>query len=447
VTAKGNFGVFLAAALAIGIPSLAAWSSENYIDTIRGDAPELAAYGNFKIGVRTLHLANRNQPDVRSFDPKTMSAAPRYDRPLDVEVWYPADPGAKGSTVLKALLRDGKTIVDLQGRAIRDAKPVDQSAAFPLVIISHGYPGNRFLMSPIAENIASKGYVVVSIDHTDSTYDTLAAIGSSLVNRSKDQLFVLDSIEGLALDRSSFLYKLVDTKNVGIIGYSMGGYGTLVTIGCGLTPKFVASAPSMFSLPLDSFKQYERGSSAYGAMSDSRIKVAVTFAPAGLKSGWFDVDSLLGIRVPVLFIGGSVDDVVGYEDGIRPTWQGASGVDRALLTFNEANHNAGAPMPPPREAFRYDERLKMDLSNHYIEAVWDNTRMNNISEHFITAWLGKYLKADAGMDSYLNLLPDADRGVWAIGKDGQVKEGHTYWKGFPARTAKGLRFEVLKAGQ
>ena len=65
------------------------------------------------------------------------------------------------------------------------------------MIISHGYPGNRFLMSHIGENLASKGFVAVSIDHKDSTYDDQKAFGSTLYNRPFDQLFVLNEIDRL----------------------------------------------------------------------------------------------------------------------------------------------------------------------------------------------------------------------------------------------------------
>ena len=44
------------------------------------------------------------------------------------------------------------------------------------MIISHGYPGNRYLMSHLGENLASKGFVVASIDHRDSTYDDQKAV-------------------------------------------------------------------------------------------------------------------------------------------------------------------------------------------------------------------------------------------------------------------------------
>jgi predicted dienelactone hydrolase len=41
---------------------------------------------------------------------------------------------------------------------------------------------------PRAENLASKGYVVAAIDHTDSVFGAQAAFTSTLLNLSADQL-------------------------------------------------------------------------------------------------------------------------------------------------------------------------------------------------------------------------------------------------------------------
>ena len=68
--------------------------------------------------------------------------------------------------------------------------------------------------------------------------------------------------------------------------------------------------------------------------------------------------------------------------------------------------------------------------------------MNNIAQHFITVWLGKYLKSDAAMDDYLDLVENSNDGVWSMNEDGTPKEDHTYWKGFDKDTAKGLRYET-----
>jgi predicted dienelactone hydrolase len=422
--------------------------AENRIDVVRADAPALAAYGGQATGVRTLEFVNPDQLDIKKLDPKSPepAALPRYDRPLTVEVWYPAERDAKGPTALQAFIRDGKTEVTLQGRSVRDAEPAKEVAALPLVIISHGYPGNRYLLSPLAENIASKGYVVVAIDHTDSTYQAKTALSSSLVNRPLDQLFVLGQIAKLSHDQNSFLNGKVDAGNAAIIGYSMGGYGAVISAGGGLTQKAVDSVDDTLSAPFRTLMIHQSGPS-HDARFDPRVKTVIAFAPWGMIRGFFDASSLKGIKVPVLFVAGSADDVSGYENGVRATWQAATGVDRALLTFENANHNAGAVMPPPQEADKVDKDLGFNLANHYIDAVWDNVRMNNISQHFVTAWLGKYLKSDAGMDAYLDLVPEANAGVWAVDANGAEKPEHTYWKGFPNRTAKGLRFERLKTGE
>ena len=54
------------------------------------DAPELAKRGEYAVGVRTLDFVNPGQLDVLHV---TDGQAATYDRPLTVEVWYPAAVG------------------------------------------------------------------------------------------------------------------------------------------------------------------------------------------------------------------------------------------------------------------------------------------------------------------------------------------------------------------
>ena len=139
-------------AIVTGLTALLALSGavqaqDNRIDTIRSDAPELAPYGKLDVGVKTLNLVNPGQQDIVKF--KAGQPMPTYDRPLTVEVWYPAKlaAGQTPAGQYKVLPRDGKTEVTLTGRAVRDAQPDASTGPYPLLIISHGYPGNRFLMS------------------------------------------------------------------------------------------------------------------------------------------------------------------------------------------------------------------------------------------------------------------------------------------------------------
>ncbi len=419
-------------------------SAQNRIDTQRPDAPELAAYGSYPIGVQTIELLHVDQLNIAAIDPKQPKPAqlPRYDRPLTVEIWYPAKTGARGDTALQVFLRDGRTEVTVHGKAMRSAPPA--VGEFPLIIISHGYPGNRYLMSHLAENLASKGYVVASIDHTDSTYRTLAAFGSTLVNRPLDQLFVLEQMARLNREEGSFLHGKVDTSNTGLIGYSMGGYGAIITAGAGVSQTAI---DSNLSSPHGTLALHKAGSKSHDVLPDERVKTVVVFGPWGKNFGVWDDQALLGVKAPMLLVAGSVDDVSGYKDGTRALWQGMQSTDRALLTFVNANHNAGAPMPAPAESFRFDERLGFNVSEHYTDPVWSSTRMNNISQHFVTAWMGKHLKSDGEMDAYLDLKVDANEGVWSMSEDGKPTSAHTYWKGFANRTAKALRYERLKQGE
>ena len=420
----------LALAASLATPAIA----ENRIDGMRPDAPELAVPGDFLVGVTTVTFTNPGQIDIVN---ATADAAPVYDRALTVEVWYPAADGTTPGGSYTALLRDGVTEVTLLGQAARDAAPL-AGTAYPLVILSHGYPGNRFLMSHLGENLASKGYVVASIDHADSTYDDMAAFGSTLVNRPWDQRFVLDSIGALDGD----LGAIIDADNTAIIGYSMGGYGALIFAGAGVT---TAAPDFSYSAPQRLLERNMVGTESLAGLVDPRVKAVVAFAPWGRNTDFWDAGGLAGIEKPLLLIAGSVDDVSVYS-ALRQIFTETTGTTRHLLTFENANHNAGAPIPAPAESYAFNEVLGFAPFDHYADAVWDNVRMNNISQHFISAFLDLHLKGDTAMQPYLTLLPNAADGVWAVDDAGVPTADNSYWAGFQNRTAAGLQFETLERG-
>ena len=225
------------------------------------------------------------------------------------------------------------------------------------MILSHGYPGNRHLMSHLGENLASKGYVVASIDHPDSTYDDQKSFASTLYNRPFDQLFVLNEMARLgAAGSGSFLAGRVDASRTGIVGYSMGGYGRGQRDRRRLQhrgrrpsrrPRRIACCSTAGPTPRPTRPR-----------STPRIKAAVAIGPWGMQAGYWDAAGLAGIRTPTLFVAGSVDDVSGYEKGTRALFAGAVNAERYLLTFLNANHNAAAPMPAPAETYAYSETLQ-----------------------------------------------------------------------------------------
>ncbi len=407
-----------------------AFAAENRIDSLRPDAPELAKPGNHNIGVRTLTLYHKDQLDAVNVGEE--GPLPHYDRPLTVEIWYPANTLESGGAYNNVYLRDAKTQVTLYGNAVRDEQPLKANTPYPLVVISHGYPGNRLLMSHFGENLASKGYVVVSIDHTDSMYQDAGAFASTLYNRPRDQLFILNEMKRLNADKDHFLYGMVDADNAGLMGYSMGGYGALITAGAGITEEVVNTVSVS---PQKILRALLEGTNEHKELVRKPLnyKAVIAFAPWGMERGFWSDTALAAIDLPMMFITGSEDETSGYETGTKAIYEKTTGTDRYLLTFANAGHNAIAPIPAPVESWdaRYNDGTSFAYT-HYTDMVWDSIRANNIAQHFVTAYFGKYLKGDEANGSYLDLTPD-----------GNVVTSEKPWKGFDDGTTKGLKMEFL----
>ncbi len=377
------------------------------------DAPELAVRGDYQVGVQTMELVNKGQIDILN---SKDGVDPIYDRPIKIEIWYPANL-ANGKEELVTYEEVMGTANDpkrpiipftFQGRAARDAQPLSPETPFPLVIVSHGYVGSRYLMTYLTENIASKGYVVVAIDHTESTFRDAAPFQSTLLNRAKDVLFVLDEVGklGTAADKN-FLAGLVDANNTAIVGYSMGGYGALNAAGAGYSDGAIQFFTGMTK---GSTALAVRGSSNenYQSSIDTRIKAVVAFAPWGMKAKVWDLEGLKGLKVPTFFVAGSQDDISGYETGIKAIYEGVINADRYLLTYMNARHNV-APNPPPAAALQ--PGLHIDEYYRYAEPSWDQRRINNINQHFVTAFLGTHLKQE-DFGKYLDLAPNSNKETW-----------------------------------
>ncbi|MYM28759.1 dienelactone hydrolase [Duganella sp. CY15W] len=416
----------LAVALAAGQAG-----AQEYFGDMRPDAPELAARGPLKVGVRTLVAEHQDQLDILHANAEQPN--PRYTRKLVLEVWYPAQlaAGQNEHTVYTDVLGSGpndpkrpNTPFQFNGRAVRDAAPVAQGG-YPLVIISHGYPGSRLQMSYLTENLASKGYVVVAIDHLESTRADKAGFASTLLNRRLDDLFVLDTVAAWAKPGSgNVLAGMVDANNTALIGYSMGGYGALNTVGAGV------SAAAAAYVPGGKLAINQQGNQQYEAARDARIKAVVAFAPWGGAHKVWDDAGLAGVRTPLLFISGDQDDVAGYQDGVKQLFQKTVHAERYLLTYAGGRHNSAPNPPSPAHWSSAD-----DFSS-YSEPVWDSRRINNINQHFVTAFLGIQLKQQP-LQAYLDLPP--------LQADGTIKEDTGLWLGFPKRAALGLEWRHLPA--
>ena len=423
------------AAAALALASFTgATLAENRIDTVRPDAPALAGYGPFAVGVRSLDLSDPDRIDVLASEAEVV----RGPRRLVAELWYPAAEGTEAGTTYATVLRDGVTEVELQGRAARDAEPAE--GPFPLVVVSHGYPGNRFLLSHLTEALASRGFAVLALDHTDSTYSDQAAFGSTLVNRPLDQAFAISAMaEAGGIDPA--LEGLIDADRAAVVGYSMGGYGALIFGGAGITE---GALELPFAPPHGILAAHRAGGEAHEALMDDRLKAVVAIGPWGMNAGFWDGEGLAGLRVPTLIMAGDRDAVSG-PGPMRATFEGATGTDRHLLTFLNAGHNAAAPIPAPAESWAVSERLGWAPFAHYADPVWDTARMNNIAQHFVAAFLDLHLNGNDEAAAYLDLVEYGHDGVWSE-DDGVRTAEHSYWEGFGQGTAVGLRFETRAAG-
>lgn len=416
--------------------SISTHAQSNRIDIIRHDAPELASYGDLNIGVRTIVVTDNNRPDILMT--KQGEATAYYDRNLTLEIWYPARLKAEQKPGSQYLTTTRNTAVNatLTGKAVRDADALPTNTPYPLVVISHGYPGNRYLLSHLGENLASKGYIAVSIDHSDSTYENQQAFASTLYNRPLDQRFVIDEMAAMNNDLGSFLAGILNADLTALIGYSMGGYGVINNLGGGYNPS-LAGIPAA---PRNKLLLHHSSSNPdFQNNLDTRIKAGVAIAPWGMAMGMWKTEDLHNISIPTLFVAGSLDKVAGYENGVRALYKNAINSDRYLLTYINAGHSAGAPIPIPEEIVNSGNHTG---ASHYTDPVWDNVRMNNIMDHFITAFLDLKLKDRAKSQTWLDLVPDSNDGVYSM-IAGKPTKTHTYWKGFPQGTAIGLKFEHL----
>ena len=382
--------------------------------------PALAVAGDLVAGVRTVQLTNPEQLSTTDFQ----SVA---DRELRLEIWYPAQAATAERASYDDVTRLRKPF-SLQGDAYRDAEP-RRDSRYPLVILSHGYTGYRSIMFYLGEHLASHGYVVASIDHTDSTNAEIDFVGnagsgfaSTLLNRARDQQFVLDALTA----GDAPLSASIDSSRAAVIGYSMGGYGALNLVGgCyNFTPPILQA----FGLPAEAASALAPVFSGCNASRDSvdpRWKAMVAFAPWG---GQQNIHRVADIRVPALFIAGADDDISGFENGVAKLFDETGSANKYLLVYENARHNI-APHPAPRVAYETDADL-----GHYVEPVWNVEQLNRINRHMTLAFLDCHVKELAGSCAY---LPERGNIAQQKGADGALSAP---WPGFADRLGLGVRF-------
>ncbi|KAJ3330900.1 hypothetical protein HDU76_004580 [Blyttiomyces sp. JEL0837] len=315
----------------------------------------------------------------------------------------------------------------------------------PLVILSHGQPGKKELWSAHAESLASKGYAVVAIDHTDSLWTTRSAslsgaydqasMTSSLLNRRQDQLFIYDQIAALTTtvpattSKLAYLYNNVDATKTSIVGYSFGGYGALLTAGATINPAFLTQVGLGSLAPL--YAPLQTASTRPG------IKAIVALAPWGNGFGVYggaqiyNLTSLANIVTPTMVVVGDADDIAGYSavgfTGVLGLFKGiTNSVGRMLVTLKSVGHQIANNPAPADWLDSTDAAGWMHLN--------DQDVMTNVVQHFTSSFIEQVIKngtTTTSTNPYFQVTP-------ASGPDASGKITPKSIPGFSWRTVDGI---------
>ncbi|MGD6741370.1 alpha/beta hydrolase family protein [Streptomyces sp. BH106] len=206
--------------------------------------------GPHPVGRRTLHLVDRNRTDP------WMPAA--GGRELMVTVSYPAR-SARGLPA--AYMTDEEAQLLLEARGLGGVVPRETvagarthahvgtrpaSGRFPLVLLSPGFSMPRTTLTSIADELASRGYVVASVDHAYESVGTAFPGGRTLTcvacdrvdtpeekaavvrGRAKDMSFVISELTKGR--QAGALARVIDRTRIGIGGHSIGGATAAATM-------------------------------------------------------------------------------------------------------------------------------------------------------------------------------------------------------------------------
>ncbi|MEV6864186.1 alpha/beta hydrolase [Streptosporangium subroseum] len=208
--------------------------------------------GSQPVGTTSLHLTDTSRPDPWDAGSKS--------RELMVSLWYPAArAGGQAAPYMSAkeselTLKDaGVTGVpaDLLARtrthAFSGAPPAGKARKLPLVVLSPGFQKTRSSLTGLAEDLASRGYVVAAISHT---YENIATVfpGGRVVTctacqvqphdqafwdkvgatRADDVSFVLDQLTGPRPRWKGS--RLIDPDKIAMAGHSAGGASSVAAL-------------------------------------------------------------------------------------------------------------------------------------------------------------------------------------------------------------------------
>lgn len=242
LAAAGTSAAAGAPSTVTGVPSAEAESRRTAVELPRPT-------GRFSVGQETLHLVDRSRTDPWA------SSGPRE---LMVTMRYPARAGTGGpvryltSEEARLLIADRgleqaipvETLAGTAAHSRSHARPV--AGRYPLIVLSPGFTVHRSTLTALAEDLASRGYVVASVDHAYESVGTAFPGGRVLEclacdkaeagtpmravsdNRARDVSFLLDRLGG---PRPAWRHAgLIDQSRIAMAGHSIGGASALAAM-------------------------------------------------------------------------------------------------------------------------------------------------------------------------------------------------------------------------
>jgi len=178
------------------------------------------------------------------------------NRKLQIRFYYPTTtrPSDNNENKLPVISPDAWDYMighqEISGKKLRfdnyrDAKwninlnqPVStEQSDYPVLIFSHGYGYSAESYSAMSAELASKGYVVVSINHAYGANPSYLSDGKPVWAKalpkddlaaylsiwSDDQIFIIDQLNFINNNPDSLFFQKLNLANLGVFGHSYGG--------------------------------------------------------------------------------------------------------------------------------------------------------------------------------------------------------------------------------
>lgn len=226
---------------------------------------------------------------------------------------------------------------------------------YPLVVVAHGFQLPPTQYTSYVRRLATHGYVAVTADFQAALFNT-----DHLANAQQ----VLGALDWAAAEPE--LAGVVDAENVGLTGHSLGGKLAI-----------------------------------HGAVLDTRVRASITLDPVDGSQMCDadkcpDVSDMLPLDIPLGFLGEVLDASGGFmpcapaDDNFLTFFADASAPALAV-TVNGANHMS----------FLDDVAGCGFTCSLCKMPTLDNEEVNRLARAYVVAFYGRYLKGEAGYETFL----------------------------------------------